>query len=83
MSEPSKSSEVVTLEQGTVITPLSEIGPITVKRLTDDYVAALEKMTGSAVMEVRVDVKRECQRDELGKIDIDLIVGAETHMVTR
>jgi hypothetical protein len=83
MSESNESSEVVEMEQGAMITPLSEIGPITVRRLTDEYVSALEKLTGSALIEVRVDVKRECERGTWGRIVADVIVGAETNVRTR
>jgi hypothetical protein len=80
MSESNNMRETPT---GQTFTTIKETGPITVKRITYEYIEALEKMTGSAVIGVNIDVEREFNRDGYGVIATDYIIGAETHLVTR
>jgi hypothetical protein len=83
MLQENDITEAVGVPIGTIITPIEEILPITVKRLTDDYVKALEKLSGSAVIGVDIRVERECRRDGFHKIIADFITGAETSIRTR
>ena len=55
----------------------------TVKTLTEAYVEALEKLSGSAVIGVEVAVDRFCSRDADGMILDDTVAEIETLIRTR
>ena len=82
MKQENNITEVVDVPAGTTITPIEEFLPITVKRLTDDYIKALEKLNGSAIECVTVCVTRCTSRDAWGALMSEEVVDMTTEIRT-